>query len=115
MNYLYCSDRINFLNLIYKIDLMKFVGTCEHSWRQRCESMIQSEKIDFRDIRGRVLGKLKLIWNYLRTSLPQDFQSRDFLRTKSVGEFFDLYDHLSKDKNSFELSHNTQHDALFAR
>ncbi len=37
------------------------------------------------------LGKVKLLWNYLRSSLSEDFFSPSFLRAKSFSDFSEIY------------------------
>jgi tRNA-dihydrouridine synthase len=115
MNYLFFNHYEIFIKFLCEKDGFKFLGTKEESWLCFYESILSLNLVRNEEIKGRVLGKLKMIWNYLRTSLPEKFHTRDFLRTKSVAEFLELFDETTKDNSDFVLAHNHLQDNLFAR
>ena len=64
------------------------------------------------DFHPKLLGRVKLLWNYLRSS----FEDRLFmnqLRSKSLVEFFEGLEKLLADSSEIELKHDPERDWVY--
>lgn len=61
------------------------------------------------------IGRLKLLWNYLRSSLPPLFFAPETLRAKTVGELLARIDRLAaQHSDGIVLEHNPAYDWIYA-
>src|SRR5690606_20218077 len=66
---------------------------------------------------GRIaLGRLKMLWSSLRSSLPAVFFAPQLLRSRSASELLQGIDTIAKERGIMELSlrHNPSHDWMYA-
>ncbi|HYX38724.1 MAG TPA: tRNA-dihydrouridine synthase family protein [Oligoflexus sp.] len=59
------------------------------------------------------LGRVKMVWNYLRSSLPAPYFEPLLLRSKSLGELLSGLERLDPADESFLVSHRSEWDWLF--
>lgn len=62
------------------------------------------------------IGRLKLLWSYLRSSLPPSFFAPETLRAKTVGDLLARFDALvaAHGGESLVLAHDAAHDWIYA-
>lgn len=59
------------------------------------------------------LGRVKMVWNYLRSSLPPVYFEPLLLRSKSLGELLSALDRLDPEDEAFAIHHRPEWDWLF--
>ncbi|MFW7379767.1 MAG: tRNA-dihydrouridine synthase family protein [Oligoflexus sp.] len=60
-----------------------------------------------------ILGRVKLIWNYLRSSLPDAFFAPKILRMNHIGEFFAAISQLCDESSDIVVSHRAEYDWIY--
>ena len=94
-------------------------GTCQDRWHSLLGALASKLGYSGPEIiaSAKSLGRLKLIWNYLRSSLPEAWFSPYVLRSRSVDAFFGALEGLSgpdKLRMSCELAWNCRYDWLYS-
>ncbi len=59
------------------------------------------------------LGRVKMVWNYLRTSLPPACFEPVLLRSRSLGELLSGLTRLDPSDEAFAIGHRPEWDWLF--
>lgn len=85
-------------------------GTDEQLWSDLWQNIDGSNFADLRTERF-AFGRTKMIWNSLRSSLPEEFFEPTLLRSKNLGEFLSAIEALGPDR--FEVKHNSALDWLY--
>jgi len=78
---------------------------CAHSGRVLPYAELELDRI--------TLGRVKMIWNYLRSSLPAPYFEPVLLRSKSLGELLSGLARLDPADEPFLVGHNPEWDWLF--
>jgi len=92
-----------------------FLETCgveEERWRVFFQKISGLQKIEDLHLSSFGFARLKMIWNHLRTSLPEGFWIPDPLRAKSVRDFFCCIKTIGGG-DFLELKHKDEWDWLF--
>lgn len=89
LNELFISQKDVLFDLCGKFSLNDSLGQDPGKWSELREVLLKSLKLDYSQlsISSQSLGRAKLLWNYMRTSLPQEFFEPKILRSKSIKEF----------------------------
>ncbi len=88
-----------------------------HSVLQEKRQVIARASADLSDdakIDGQVLGRTKMLWNYLRSSLPPEFFAPQLLREKSVTGLVTAVAELAKSCPYITLKHRAELDWIYA-
>ena len=119
--YLYFLLKNNFTLLTDLVDRGYFcqqIGTCTLGWQELYETLSRAcdktphNKHD--DLLPRpILGRLKLVWNYLRSSLPDPFLDPTLLRSKSIDSFLEGLVFSSPDSKITLIGHRRELDWLY--
>ena len=96
-------------------------GSPEFNWQsfyKTCLQELLGEETDTEvDFIPPVLGRVKLLWNYIRSSLPEAFFISPILRSKTIQQFSERYWRICHQENitdkPFSLSHNSQFDWVY--
>ncbi len=85
-------------------------GTSEGAWRELWQAL-DGRPLQELAVERFALGRLKMLWNSLRSSLPEPFFEPTLLRSKSAGAFLESVQKLGE--RPLELRHNPQLDWLY--
>lgn len=72
----------------------------------------QKGKVESEKISPVAFSRLKLLWGYLKTSLPEAFADPKIQRSRSLGEFFERIAHRNEGRD-IPLAHNPSWDKIF--
>ncbi len=85
-------------------------GLDEKRWKELSHRLTQTNLFDLQTQRF-AFGRVKMLWNSLRSSLPEEFFEPQLLRKKSLGEFLQAIAEIGPDR--FELNHQSSLDWLY--
>ena len=90
-------------------------------WREKYsvinKNIFHSKRVEYSK---RTFGRIKMLWNYLRSSLPDIFWDKQLLRSKNIEDLFDGFDYLEKQRyddqsdKSFKLCWNQNYDWIYS-
>jgi tRNA-dihydrouridine synthase len=96
------------------------VGFKEHGWEQLRMDLSRFASPDKRcseshgiAINPKAFARLKMLWSYVRTSLPDPFMAPDLLRSKNFHEFSTIFKQKFGEREKYALSYQSHHDWLF--
>ena len=70
------------------------------------KSAFDVDSIEDIPLERRALSRIKMIWTYMKSSFPEEFNDRDLLRSKTTASFIELY---TKKMNEHQKSHKNKH------
>jgi len=117
---LFLTDKNALYRLCLEGHFREPAGTNSDVWSQvrRClEKSLCGEGGEnaSRELKGRSLGRLKLIWNYLRSSLPEEWFQPAVLRSRNLGAFMEALSQIAYVQNgSLALRWNSQYDWIYS-
>jgi tRNA-dihydrouridine synthase len=93
-------------------------GSCAEAWDAFYDELCAvhaGKRLPFSELElDRItLGRVKMIWNYLRSSLPPVYFEPLLLRSKSLGELLSGLERLDPDDEPFTVGHRPEWDWLF--
>lgn len=114
-------QRNQFDQLLKLVETECFLKPClDHveAWQQMRQRLMMlrfgSDNLErLADLDRSLLGRVKLIWNYLRSSLPPDFFNPQILRCKSLVEFFAVLVKLFDRHESVCVQHRPEYDWVY--
>ncbi len=88
------------------------------SWQQRYESLVSLVKsrsygVDCLPLDRFSLGRVKMIWNYMRSGLPQPFFNPQILRARDFPGFVAAFQKTCSTQSQIVLSHNPELDWVY--
>jgi len=92
------NDADKWSDLLEQLMLLRFGST----------NPIQLEQLE-----RNILGRVKLIWNYFRSSLPLDFFSPQLLRVTRMSDFFSQMRQLCEQHGQVLVSHRPAYDWIY--
>ena len=115
--YLAITDENALIEFVKKGDFLSPCHESEEQWMLMVEKLSQAcfkEMVDIKDIDipPFVLGRVKMLWNYLRSSLPQQFFQPKVLRSRSLRSLLEGIESICGE-NRIPLSHNPNHDWIY--
>jgi tRNA-dihydrouridine synthase len=93
-----------------------FLDVTNFDWNAKLlhlQSKLDHQTFDEISFSSITLGRLKMVWNYLRSSLPEEFSTPTILRTKTVQGFFAGINQIVSHE-TVTLTHNPQWDWLYS-
>lgn len=120
-----------YLNLLFRCNFEELIKTVDDGWfvfehqntKEQMSALVEhlEAKLNLTEldpmIERQALGRMKLLYNYLRSSLPIDFFKPPVLRAKSFSQFFANLKEISSNKGGnpmLPLSVQTQHNWIYA-
>ena len=104
---------------VAELDISNRSATDSESWRKTyeilCEALfdkvIKTKDLDFERY---TFSRIKMVWNYLRSSLPETFFKPTVLRSKSFGQLEEAIRSIASSHDSLlEIKHNKDMDWIF--
>ena len=115
--HLYITSEDTLFGLVKDGHILESCGTNGHLWKDKFETFAsytgQSPRLEELDIPPYVLGRVKMLWNYLRSSLPEPFFQPKILRSKSLIQFLTGIQNCHWESDKIPLKHNPDLDWVY--